>query len=541
MGWMWAVGAVQAQSGTQTSEGPGRTAQEALVAQGQKIYREGIGVSGEPLLAVGAAQSALSGSAVACAACHRRSGYGASEGQFTIRPITAPALFQAQTQVVTSPRIKAQLGTRQRAPYTEDSLAKAIRSGVDSGGQPLNPVMPRYAMGEADMKAISAYLATLSDKSSPGVDEEDIHFATVIQPGVSPEQRRAMLSIMQAFVQDKTSNTRSEDRRRDAGVMRMYRAYRKWVLHVWELKGASETWGEQLEAFYREQPVFALVGGLGTTSWQPIHAFAERHEVPSIFPQVDLPVIDGENQYNLYFSKGVTLDAVALAKFLLDRANARPLRVVQVFKNNDSGQVASAAFRKALGGRAEVDDVVLDGASEAARLRTAAASKADAWVLWLNAQGARNALSGVAAPSVPVYLSQASLGEPLPADARTWAPDVRLVFSSDLAPRHASRLLRTKIWLHSKNIPLTDESIQINTLFAMTMLSDAVGHIMDSFSRDYLVELIEHIVPLTPSPSMYPIVSLAPGQRFAAKGRSIVQLVDDPKAPMKDLSGWIVP
>ena len=537
-GLVGAVGLVWGQEGSQLKS----AAQESLVAQGQRIYREGIGVSGEPLKAMGAAQAVLSGNAVACAACHRRSGYGASEGPFTIRPITAPALFKEQTQVVTSPRIKAQLGTRLRAPYTEASLAKAIRGGEDAGGQPLSLVMPRYAMGEADLKAISAYLATLSSEPSPGVDDEDMHFATVIQPGVSPERRRAMLDIMQAFVQDKNSNARSDDRRRDAGVMRMYRAYRKWVLHVWELQGASEGWAEQLEAFYRKQPVFALVGGLGNTNWQPIHMFAERHEIPSVFPQVELPVVEGPNNYNLYFSQGVVLDAQALAKHLLDHEGDKPERVVQVFRDNELGKAASLAFRQAVGDKLVLDDWILKGGSmddPARGLKNAGAQQA--WVLWLDAQDARAVLSMKGKPHGPVYLSQSALGESLGAEAGSWAPDMRLVYPSDLPPKHAARLLRTKIWLYNKQIPIIDEAVQINTQFAMTVLSDAVGHIMDSFSRDFMVEVVEHMVSQTASPSMYPVVSLAPGQRFAAKGRTVVQLVDDPKSPMKALSGWIVP
>ncbi len=83
--------------------------------------------------------------------------------------------------------------------------------------------------------------------------------------------------------------------------------------------------------------------------------------------------------------------------------------------------------------------------------------------------------------------------------------------------------------------------MQINTLFAMTVVSDVVGHIMDSFSRDYFVERLEHVVGQTPMASIYPSVSLGPGQRFAAKGSSIVQVLDADKKQLKALSGWIVP
>ncbi len=102
-------------------------------------------------------------------------------------------------------------------------------------------------------------------------------------------------------------------------------------------------------------------------------------------------------------------------------------------------------------------------------------------------------------------------------------------------------MLRAKIWLHGKGMAITDEPVQINTLFAMTVVSDALGHMMDSFSRDYFAERVEHVVGQTPMPSLFPSVSLGPGQRFAAKGRSIVKLDDAGKDKFKNLSGWLVP
>jgi len=83
--------------------------------------------------------------------------------------------------------------------------------------------------------------------------------------------------------------------------------------------------------------------------------------------------------------------------------------------------------------------------------------------------------------------------------------------------------------------------VQVNAQFAMTVVSDVVGHIMDSFSRDLFVERIEHVVGQTPMASVYQNVSLGPGQRFAAKGGSVVQVLDADRKQLKALSGWIVP
>jgi Cytochrome c len=513
----------------------------ARLAIGQRIYRDGVRASGEPLTAIGAAQAKLSGKDVACVACHRRSGYGTSEGRFVIRPITGPALQQEQTVAVHGPRIKALLGTTQRPPYTEASLARTVRGGVDAAGKALDALMPRYELTDEEAQALTAYLFSLSSKPSPGVDEREIHFATVIQPGVTAERRRAMLDVMQAFVKDKDGNARSEELRREAGNMRMYRAYRKWVLHVWELTGPSETWSTQLESFYDARPVFALIGGLGESGWRPIHEFSERLGIPSVFPQTELPVVTGSDFYTFYFSRGLTLEAEVLAKFLREQPEP-PGRVVQVYRRGEAGSTAAAALRAALATKMPIDDQEFQGPADAAAWRRVCAAKPRVVVLWLDAKDLDADSAGSAECSPTTYVSFGLLGNQRP-DRLSWArgADVRMIYPSDPPPKHETRLLRGKLWLHNKGIAASNESVQVNSQFTMAVVSDVVGHIADNFSRDYFVERIEHVVAQTPAASLFPQVSLGPGQRFAAKGAGIVQLVDAERSSLTPISGWIVP
>jgi hypothetical protein len=535
--WLLACAALAQTSAPPTPDAspPPDAELQARQALGQRIYREGLGSRGQPIQALGAGQTALVGSAAACVTCHRRSGYGSSEGQFSARPITAAALFAEQVLPVRSPRIKAQLGTRQRPPYDDALLARVLASGLDSAGKPLEPLMPRYALSPQELQALSAYLATLSLQSAPGVDEEEIHFATVIQPGVSAERRRAMLDVMQAFIRDKGANMRQDESRREAGNMRMYRSYRKWVLHVWDLSGPSSSWTGQLEAYYRAQPVFALLAGLGDSAWNPIHAFCERFEIPSVFAQIELPELAGSNQYNLYLSRGLTLDGEVLAKQLVELNEGTP--VLQVYRRSEAGLVASAALRRALGAGASLQDQGLEGPVDEAFWARVLAAKPGAVVLWLDAKDLESAAA--APPALPVYLSYGLLGGKLPGADFVAGGNVRLVYPSDPPPRHESRMLRSKIWLHNKGLAVTQEALQINTLFAITVASDALGHMMDSFSRDYFIERVEHVVGQTPAPSLFRSVSLGPGQRYLARGASIVQL--GATGPQKALSPWIVP
>jgi mono/diheme cytochrome c family protein len=509
------------------------------LALGQRLYREGIRASGEPLAATGAAQSRLSGKDAACATCHRRSGFGSSEGKFVIRPIIGPALLQEQTASLPTPRMRSRVGVSPRPPYDEALLARAVRGGMDASGKPLNALMPRYQLSDEEMKALSAYLFALSAKPSPGVDEQDIHFAVVFQPGVTPARRRAMLDIMQAFFRDKGANARSDEQRREAGNMRMARSYRKWVLHVWDLQGPNVAWGAQLEALYRAQPVFALIGGLGSESWRPIHEFSERLEIPTVFPQTELPQLSGSNNYTFYFSRGVVLEAEVMAKFLRDEGGTG--KTVQVYRRDQAGSAAAAAFRAAPSAGAALEDVVLDGPANEAFWRQVYLAGPSSLVLWLGAQDLAQAQAPTGGAQPAIYLSSELLEGRAPEGAAKLGTDVRLISPSDLPPRREARLLRNKLWLHNKGISIRDETVQFNTQFTMTVVNDVLGHIMDSFSRDYFVERIEHVVGQTPLASIHQSVSLGPGQRFAAKGASIVQLLDGDRPGAKAISGWIVP
>lgn len=546
----------------------GRPGADPLPDLGERIYRQGILPSGRPLVGTAQAGTERAGPDAACAGCHRRSGYGTSEGPIRIPPVTGPALFgwqevkpaapavappgmvpanaavaaQAAKLAARKARIAAQMGAARRPPYDEVSLARAIREGIDVTGRRLGPGMPRYALGDDELKALVAHLRTLSAGPSPGVTGEEIHFATVIQPGVDPARRRALLEVLRAWVQDKNAGTRSEQRRREAGTERMYRAYRRWVLHVWELTGPAGGWGRQLEELYGRQPVFALVGGLGTTTWRPVHEFSERLGVPCLFPQVDLPVISGAGFYTVYLSRGISLEAEALAKYLLEQGAAG--RVTQVHRREERSAAAAAALRGALrdSRRVTLDERVLDGPPTRDFWERLAAERAGGTlVLWLPASDLAEAGALLAPrPAVEAVYLSATLAGDTPRLGAGADDRVRLVHPLDLPRARGGRLLRVKRWLHEKGIALTDEKVQMNAYFAVTVTADAVSHMGDLFSRDYLVERVEHMVGNTVAPSPYPRVSLGPGQRYASKGSFIVK-AGGRAGELEPLSGWITP
>lgn len=516
---------------------------------GQSIYREGRLASGEPVRATVQKGVVMNGADAACAKCHRRSGLGGSEGPYAIRPIAGRLLFsQAQPERAWRRGVPAS-GTAVRPAYTQATLARALREGVDPAGRVLDALMPRYALSDEDIAQLHTYLDGLSSTSAPGVTGSEIHFSTIITPDIHSDKRRAMLDVLQAFVSDKNGGTRNETRRREIGSEQMYRAFRTWVLHPWELTGPPQTWGDQLAVYYRQQPVFAVIGGIGGGTWQPVHTFCETFEVPCVFPDVDYPDVTGTGYYPLYFSRGVALEAEVLAKHLLEtRPSAKSDTVVQVYRDNALGRVPAQVLREALlrsRGETVVDYPLAEGDQLSMETLAKLAGKDRSYVLvvWLGSADSKDLGFSSEPPAAlnEIYMSASLSAMRRPDFSAGWLSKLSMVYPFDLPASREQRFLRMKAWLHARKIPLTDERAQANAFFAATITGDAVSHLGDNFSRDYLIERIEQMTQSSLSPSIYPHLSLGPGQRFASKGGYVIRFSPGADSTPLAISEWLIP
>ncbi len=205
---------------------------------GRRIYRDGTLPSGEALTAIVAGDVPVLGTQFSCQSCHGQSGMGAAEGTYIVPPIAGQFLFAESPQPA-------------RPAYDNDSLATLLREGITPGGRQLDDVlMPRYRLADEEVAALGTFLKGLSSEWSPGVDDTHIRFATVITDDVSDAEREAVLAVLNTFVEEKNRNTRLESERWDRGstpASRLPTVHRDWVLEVWELTGAADTWGAQLE------------------------------------------------------------------------------------------------------------------------------------------------------------------------------------------------------------------------------------------------------------------------------------------------------
>ncbi len=499
-------------------------AADILVEVGRRLFREGRTASGEPLSALVSGDVPVSGALLSCQGCHGRSGMGAGEGEIRVPPVSG-LLYEPSPQ-------------RRRAAYDATSLARALREGVDPSGRALAALMPRYRIGDAEVEALDAYLRGLSATPSPGVTGTTIRFATVVSDALPEDERGALLDVLVRFFDERNRQTRLESRRPGHGAppgRSRPTTYREWTLDVWELRGPGDTWYAQLEARYRAQPVFALLGGASGGAWAPIARFCERHEVPCILPGTDLPAGEEGDFYSLHFSRGLLLDADLIAA---DLARADVRRVVQLFPAGAPAQLAAERLASTLrqrGGASEAWPLEGDPGSWhlARRLREAAPA---AVVLWLP----RPTLDHVGAlpGGARVYVSSTLLerqleGLPVGGSPLLAAHGYVLPGAPDPA------LQRFRAWRSSRGIAARHERRQAQAYFACLAAKEGLMHADRFFLRDYFLDSLDHAQALPAYLPLYPRASTGPGQRFLAKGGYLLPLLNGRPVPQQ--ARWLVP
>jgi len=495
---------------------------------GRRMFREGIGLSGEPMTAIVTGDVPLLGTQFTCQNCHGRSGMGSAEGRYVVPSIAGPILFAPAHQP-------------KRPAYDLASFARALREGLDPAGDPLDPLMPRYRLSDDEVAALAAYLAGLTIGPSPGADDKQIRLATVVTDGVSPDAREAVLAVLRQYVEEKNRQTRLESERWNRGTTpasRLPTLFREWVLDVWTLSGPSDRWPEQLEAYYREGPPFALLGGMSDRSWNPIGRFCERHEIPCLFPGTDLPDAEADDFYTLHFSRGLALEADLIASHL--DTNPGTHVVVQVYCG-EAPERAAEALRSVLTPRGiAVEDLEfeceasLPVADLASRL---AVDPGAAAVLWVRHERLAP-LEGLL-PAGRIYASSTLLGRELDGPLLSAEGPVFVAHPFRLPGESDSAFKRFRLWARTRGIEIRYPRLQSQAFFACLAANDALTHLRRYLVRDYVLDMLDHAQGLAVYLPIYPRPTLGPGQRFLAKGGYVLPIVDGQLDTRK--AEWILP
>jgi hypothetical protein len=512
---------------------------------GEAIFRHGTLSSGAALKATVSGVH-LEGAAAACQSCHRRSGLGSREGRSLIPPITGRYLYRSLSPTGDELDVLFVEGMRERrAPYSDATLARAIREGIDSEGHLLKAPMPRFELGDTDMAALIDYLKNLDQRHVPGVTDTTLHFATIITPDADPAKRRGMLAVLEQYFAERNARQMTPAPRIRSKHLVSFMAHRFWELHVWELQGPAETWGVQLDRHMKTEPVFAVVSGLAGHDWTPVHEFCERAQVPCLFPNVEVPPSEAASDYySLYFSKSVLLEAELIADRILEGdTGAASGSVHQIYRKGDSGEAAAEALSTALERHGiVVHDHALApaGSGEEVAAAVHAATGASALVTWLRANDVA-ALGNAPPPGTELYMSGLLGGlehAPLPPAFRE---RTHLSYPFDLPDQRRVRMDFAFGWFRIRKVPVVAEQVQADTYLACGLLSETMNHLSDSFVREYLIERIEDMIEHRILTGYYPRLTLATGQRFASKGGYLVHFAAPSGTKLVADGAWTVP
>jgi hypothetical protein len=521
---------------------------------GEKMYRKGILPSGKPLPVAIQGDVSVPGTTFACASCHSRSGVAVMDETQRIPSVNGPFLFRTLYPIFPnlSPSEREELPARYQAPplrpaYTDATLSRAIREGVDPKGRSFNHTMPRYVLSDPDMAILIKYLKSLSSEPSPGVTDTSIALATVVTEDVSQQDRDAMLNSLEDMVRTHNAIGNSPgDMRRMVTMQVMYLSFRSYTLARWVLKGPPKTWRAQLENFYSQNPVFALVGGISNSSWKPIHQFCGDHQIPCILPITDLPEISKADYYTLYFSKGYYQEGEAVARYLSQNTNLLGSgSLTQVLDSRPEAKALAAGFQNAwssAGGKpiksiSITNNQPLTGEWLSKLVPT---GKETALLLWTGAEsyGALQSLASARNRPEFVFLSSSVLAErlwDLPSEARSFTY-LSYPFREPGKKKLPARMGRPGSIVVNKDYRKNDHRIASRTATSAAVLNDALTRMERNFYSDYLLDVIDAME--VQDTSDYELLNFGPGRRYVSEGCYIMRLSEKPNATLVRISDW---
>lgn len=337
------------EAATQTESG--LTPQEK---NGKQIYVKGEGKGGEIVALLGTDDPLeLPASSFNCANCHGLRGEGTKEGGLQPPPINWEALMRPATSALTR---------RERAAYTEATLARAINLSVDPSGARLHPGMPRYVMTPEQMKDLIAYLRKLGKEADAdrGVTEQTIKIGAALpltgQLAEMGEDVKATLAASFAQVNSQ------------GGIYG-----RRFELVVEDSRGETAETLEATRRLVERDGVFALVASFEPGDSKSVNEFLKRSEVPlvgpvTLSPRSTLP----PNPYVFYLLPTFNDQARSLVDFVQTKPHSGQARLGVFYSNSEFDRDALAGLR--LQAKMYSMEIVAEQGYDAGRFSAAAAT-----------------------------------------------------------------------------------------------------------------------------------------------------------------------
>ncbi|MFJ3076914.1 MULTISPECIES: ABC transporter substrate-binding protein [Pseudomonas] len=456
---------------------------------GKRLYREGASSSDAQLTArVGASAMSVPASVLPCASCHGRDGRGRTEGG--VRP---PSLDWQRLALGQGAR---QANGRSYPAYAEASLARAIEQGIDPAGNRLDPAMPRFELTLADQRNLTAYLKRLGDERDPGVEEGVLRLGTLL-PGSGPLAEAGQ--VIHAVLEDGVRQLNQQ-----GGING-----RRLQLVVLDPGQAPATAERALQRLLDEEQVFALVAPLAPQLDERLAALLEQAGVPLVGStprsggsgQIFDPLPSLASQLLSVASHARTHLGLPTDGVRVVYAGADQAALAEQVRTRLQQQGWSPAPVHAFTGQAVAGEgiVFLGRAQAFAELATALqAAGRDPYLFAASSQ-----VAGAVATLPAQWSQRVFLAYPfVPSDwtAQGLATLAGLQQRQGLDPRQAS--------------------LQVNTLCALRLLSEALKQIGRDASRERLVAALEGLHDV--DTGLTPALGFGPGRRQGMSGAHVV-------------------
>ena len=283
----------------------------AAEQRGKQIYLRGESSAGpEIIVMLGGGDTEVPATAFACANCHGLTGEGTEEGGLAAPSLVWHELTQARTSALT---------TKERGPYTDATLARAIREGLDPAGIRLHPGMPHYRMTNEQAADLVAYLKKLGHELDPGLSETNIKIGVAL-PLTGP------LASVGQDIKD-TLNASFAEANEQGGIYG-----RRLELVLEDSRGDLAGTSEATRKLVEQDKVFALMGSFEPKGSNDANELLKRAEVPLVGPVTLSPhVTVPPNRFVFYLLPTFKDQARSLVDFICAKAK--------------QGQVADAAVQ----------------------------------------------------------------------------------------------------------------------------------------------------------------------------------------------------
>ncbi len=508
---------------------------EEAIYLGERIYREGILSNGNQAMAIVQDDITIEGPMLTCAHCHLRSGLGDYEGKVYTLSINAERLFKPMLKGPER-RLKPleelppwfKYGML-RPAYNDATLAKAIKYGEDPYGRVLSPTMPRYILDDRDMELLIYYLKNLNPKLSPGVDDYYISFATIVTDDVPKELKDTIIYALKSIVEANNAQTRHQEKRAKKGPWteeNMNFFYRRYKLYVWELKGDADSWYDQLVKYYKKNPVFAILSGISTMSWEPIHRFCEDYRIPNIFPITDMPVISNNDWYTLYFSKGYYQEGELIAKFLNNLSLENEHVIVINDDSKESNMLTSGFLEQWLKYNGNFKLIKLSTIMGLDLQKIIKRSGYKIMLLFIKKPEFFKIISKIDLPEdFYIFSSSTLIGEDFINIPDKLKSNFYFTYPYSVEETGNDQLIEK--WAFFMKIKSKKKDILSKIYTLGNILTDTFMMLKGNFYRDYFLDIIDMQRDRVPPFTNYDRLSFGQGQRYASKGGYIVKVNND--------------